>query len=126
MAIKYVFNPFTGKFGAVDVSDLREVEYSFDYQSSGAFDFGSLAPGDSVIGVQLIIDVAFDDPNALISFGLASNPDGILDTNNVNPTAASTYGAQENILVASPDAFRLKVYPFSSIQGAGRIVALIG
>lgn len=126
MPTKFVFNPFAGKFDVVDVPDLREIEFPFSYLSSGALDFGALAAGESIIGIQLVIDTPFDDASTLISFGLVSNPDGILATSNVNPNVAGTYGAQENILVASPDAFRLKVFPFSSTQGAGRIVAIIG
>jgi hypothetical protein len=127
--IKYVFNPFTGKLDAVDVAgpgDLREIEAAFGHAFSGAIDFGTLAPGDSVIGVQLVIDEAFDDPAALISLGLVSNPDGILSTANVDPGVVSTYGAQENVLVTGADAFRLKVFPFASTQGAGRVVAVVG
>lgn len=126
--IRYVFNPFTGNLDAVDVtdSDLQELVQPFDFTTIGAVDFGALAAGDSVIGVQVVIDTAFDDPATLVSLGLVSNPDGILDTNNVNPSFASTYGAQENFLVAGPDALRLKVFPFASTQGAGRVVAIVG
>lgn len=127
--IKYVFNPFTGKLDAVDIvaaSDLREIEVSFDHTFSGVLDFGALAPGDSVIGVQLVIDVPFDDPSTLVSLGLVSNPDGILSTAEVDPNRASTYGAQENVLVMIADSFRLKVFPVASIQGAGRVVAIVG
>jgi hypothetical protein len=105
---------------------LRDIEIAFDHTLSGALNFGVLAVGESVIGVQLVIDVAFNDPGTLISLGLVSNPDGILSTANVNPNAVSTYDAQENIRVVAPDAFRLKVFPFTSTQGAGRVIAIVG
>lgn len=105
----------------------REVEVSFDHTISGAMDFGVLHAGESVTEVQLVIDEPFDDPGTLVSLGLVSNPDGILSTANVNPNVASTYGNQENFpVVATTDAFRLKVFPFSSSQGAGRVIAIVG
>jgi len=104
----------------------REVLTAFDFTQVGAVDFGALAPGESVIGVQVVIDQVFDDPSTLISLGLVSNPDSILSTADVDPTTASTYAQQANILIAVADAFRLKVFPFASTQGAGRVVALVG
>ncbi len=104
---------------------LKRIATSFDYTSSGAIDFGALEPGDSIVTVQLVIDVPFDDPGTLISLGLASNPDGILSTANVDPLEAATYAAQENTFVTDVDALRLKIFPHASIQGAGRVVAII-
>jgi hypothetical protein len=124
--IKYVFNPFTGNLDAIDVSPLQEIDVSFDYTTSGALDFGRLVAGNSVIGLQVVIDEPFNDPSTQVSIGLVSNPDGILATINIDPTTASTYSAQENFLVTASDALRLKVFPFASTQGAGRVVAIVG
>lgn len=105
---------------------LREIVASFDHTTSGAVDFGSLAAGESVVEVQVVIDQAFDDLGTLVSLGLTSNPDGILSTAQVDPSTVSTYGAQDNFLVSASDSLRLKVFPFTSTQGSGRVVAIIG
>lgn len=105
---------------------LRKLVKSFDHTMSGAIDFGVLSNGDSIIGVQLVIDTAFNDPDTLISLGLVSNPDGILSTADVDPSAVSTYADMANFLVSSADMLRLKVFPMSSTQGTGRVVALVG
>ncbi len=104
----------------------RLLVQAFDYTNVGAIDFGVFAAGDSIVNTQVIVDVPFNDPSTLLSIGLASNPDGILASTEIDPLDASTYGMQANILVTGADALRLKVFPFSSTQGAGRVVALIG
>ncbi len=104
----------------------RVLVQGFDYTSVGAINFGALEAGDSIVNTQLVIDVPFDDPSTLLSIGLTSNPDGILASTEIDPLVASTYGMQANFLVTGADALRLKVFPFSSTQGAGRVVVLVG
>lgn len=102
-----------------------KLSVSFDYLSPFPLDFGSLAPGVTITRSQVVIDVPFDDPGAMISLGTADAPDSILSTNDIDPNVASTYSSEGDVLVQNQTAARLKVVPGNSGQGSGRVLILL-
>lgn len=98
---------------------------TFNYLTSSPLDFGTLAAGNVVLDVDVIITTAFDDAATILSFGLVSNPGAMLPSNTIDPLATGTYNGGEDVVVAGVDAFRLQVLPGTSTQGAGLVIATV-
>lgn len=113
-----------GGSGSGDAT-IRTEEAPFTRLSGNPFDFGALVAGEAIIEVAVLIEVAFDDPTTVITFGKASATGGILPSNTIDPTTPGTYNSEEVVPVTAADACRLQVVPGASTQGAGRVVVTI-
>ncbi len=100
------------------------IEVAFTFATATPLDFGTLNAGDEVVDVSVVVTTTFDDPAALLSLGLVSNPGCFLATNEVTPGAVGTYFAKTEAVTGS-DRLRLQVLPGTSSQGSGRVVALV-
>jgi hypothetical protein len=110
----------------IAVSSYDPFTYTtFAFSTGTPLDFGSLNLGDVVVDVDVMIDVPFNDPAALLAFGLVSSPGTILPSNAIDPLTAGTYNAGADVVVAGVDAFRLQIVPGTSTQGSGRVIATV-
>lgn len=101
-------------------------EYTtFDYTTTSPLDFGLLNPGDVVVLSDVIVEVPFDDPTAILTLGQASNTGNILDSTSIDPTTSGTYNSIQAFPISGADAIRLQVVPGTSTQGSGIVVVSI-
>lgn len=98
---------------------------TFSLATASPLDFGALFTGDEILDSDVVIEVPFDDPTAMLSFGLVSSPGNILSTAAIDATTVGTYNNSEDFSLAAPDSLRLQILPGASTQGSGKVIVTV-
>lgn len=105
--------------------DQPYVSEVFTFVTASPLDFGVLYAGDEIVEAQLIIEVPFDDPAAVVTLGLQSATGVLLSSGDIDPTVVGTYSTEAARNVVAADAVRVQVVPGASTQGSGRVVVSV-
>ena len=107
------------------IAEAPFFEALFTFTTPTPLDFGALVSGDVIVDSDVVIETPFDDPAAMLSFGLQSSPGNILPIAAIDPSTAGTYNNGADFPVSGPDGFRLQIIPGASTQGSGRVVVSV-
>jgi hypothetical protein len=86
---------------------------------SGTMVLGVAAAGSKFNTEALLIQTAFDDPAATISFGTSGSPGLLLGVGDSKPGVAGQYQSDAIVVIPANDVLLLTVNPGASSQGAG-------
>ena len=109
---------------AFPVEGNEWITQAFNFGSPTIVLFGAFGVGDEIVSTIVSITTPFNDPAALLSLGLQSDPGSILPTNGIDAQAVGTY-QDARARVTGVDAMQLQVLPGASTAGAGRVTVLV-
>jgi hypothetical protein len=95
---------------------------NFTHTTSSPLNLGPIAPGTVVYLSQLVIEVAFNDPTATVTFGTHANPSLFLGPTDSDPQLVGQYVSFDALGPAAPDSLILTITPGASTQGSGFIL----
>lgn len=111
--------------GGGGTSDTYVIRQEFSFSDPTPLDFGSVMAGAIIIDSDVVIQVPFDDPTALLALGTVANPGQIMTTANIDAQNTGTYSNPEDFEYASTTQMRLNITPGASTQGSGEVIVTV-
>ena len=122
--IRYVFNPFTGNFDAINLADpgtLVGNRALFTFQS-GRMPLRQVFVGEAIENARIVIQTPFDDPRATLEVGTTETPGLLFGVPDVSLQTPGQYISQAEFEFGSGDYLMLIVNPGLSTQGSGVVL----
>ena len=111
--------------GGTGASDIVSGVVPFAYSTPSPLTILPLLANDIIDQVEIEIDTPFNDPASTLIAGTVATPDLVLGTSDVLPSAANTYGNDNNFKMVGAETLRLTLNPGTSTAGAGKVLFLV-
>ena len=96
-------------------------EFAFTYQTASSTTLATVAEGIRIKKVTILIDVAFNSANTLLSVGHTGNANGLMAGTDNDPQTTGQYEVEPNFLYSGADTVTFHLTIGTATQGSGTV-----
>lgn len=108
--------------GTLTVADELTGRVNFTFSTVSPLTLVTIAPGNTIYEVQVVITTPFDDPAATVTVGTVASPALVLQATDTKIQNTDQWLTEEAFVIALSEILRLTINPGASTQGAGYVL----